>query len=537
MPLEEGQFSDLSYRYIFIYMGSFWALDANFLRCQGLSPHLSAKHKPLIIVTDKNFHQEIAANLPKTIGTYEILDKIGEGGFATVYLARSGETEPVVALKVLSVPESYGRFQREIETIATLTHPNIIRIFDSGKDDQIVASQGQIFKVTGKPVAEPTGTFAKIWSRLTKKAPTVAPDEAGSTSENLPYSVPYFTMEYIAGGTLRNRLDKEGFLSTADALAIIKPVGEALTYAHQQGVIHRDVNPNNILLDTNQDSVRPILTDFGLVKPLAADNNYTMTLGLIGTFHYYAPEQWHKEVTTPVTDLYALAITFFEMVAGQRPFKGDIFALREKHLKEPLPLLSEMAARLGPFFDDVLGQATAKDPANRYANVADFIQALELAHKALSDCKAYQAIEQLIKDGDFAQALVQLDEVFIQSGNYEYREVSRLLWEVVYATQHGGALPPASAEADRLARQTKLLDEGLSLPQEMTRHPVEKWHQLNKYLVPLAIAIAMIVGGAIAPWLSDLLSLARVSIIALSLLISYLVFYIWVYYISPSRRR
>jgi hypothetical protein len=191
---------------------------------------------------------------------------------------------------------------------------------------------------------------------------------------------------------------------------------------------------------------------------------------------------------------------------------------------------------MGPFFDEVLRQATAKDPVNRCETVTAFIEALEVAHKAMSDHKAYRAIEQMVKDGDFAQALAQLEEVFIQPGNYEYREVSRLLWEAVYAKQHGGVLPP-STEDSRVALQTKPLEEVLVVPQKTTGYSVEKWHQINKYLVPLALGVALLIGGAIAPWLSSLLGLSGLPVIALSLLTSYLIFYIWVYYISPLRRR
>lgn len=298
--------------------------------------------------------------LPEYIGRYKILDKLGEGGFATVYLAHredGDETRPV-ALKVLKSREGYARFQREVETVAGLDHPNIIRIYDTGEDADT--------------------------------------------------KTPYFSMEYIPGGSLRDKLSTEYSLPRREAIELIKQVGVALSYPHKQGIIHRDVNPKNILLDTRHKPVHPILTDFGMVKALTPqDSKLTKTIALIGTFSYYAPEQWNQEKVTAATDIYALAITFFEMLSGQRPFKGDVFSLREKHLHETLPLLSVVTPEAGTFFDDVLLKATAKNPADRYQSVSAFVDALEAANQqaqqAAQKVRQKRAVESVQVAADWWQ--------------------------------------------------------------------------------------------------------------------------------------
>jgi serine/threonine protein kinase len=442
---------------------------------------------------------------PELIGPYKILQKIGEGGFATVYLAQSRDPKKPqkVALKVLNSGEGYRRFEREVETVAMLDHPNIIRIFDTGED-----------KKTG---------------------------------------VPFFAMEYIAGGTLRNKLEADTRLSRQEAMTLIKPIGAALTYAHEQGIIHRDVNANNILLDTSQDPIRPVLTDFGLVKSLVSEDDNTSTVGIIGTFHYYAPEQWNRETLTPATDLYALAITLFEALSGQRPFKGDIFALRDKHLDEPFPSLSGLVPDTGPYFEDILIKAAAKEPSDRYPSVAEFVEALIEADRKATDDQNYKDIQKLVEHKDYATALERLNRDFIHVGNFEYRNVAQMLWGLVYANQHHGALPPgwdgqASLQAftepisnmdDMVVTQQSQTLETLESQLSRTRRDLVRTQEISKVIIPISLWLAILVGGIIAPQIQglspqirELLAQPFTSIIAFVLLAGYLIYYFWVYYIS-----
>jgi serine/threonine protein kinase len=307
---------------------------------------------------------------------YKIIQELGQGGFATVYFAQFSEipsrkmplgygvqeTDKTqsAALKVLK-PSSADdlnqvrRFKQEANAVAKLDHPNIIRIIETGGDKE-------------------------------------------------PF---YIVMEYVPGGTLRNKL-KAGPLSREEAMAIVRPIGSALSYAHERGIIHRDVNPNNILLDTSQTPMRPVLTDFGLVKLLSPDGpSHIQSTSAMGTFDYMAPEQWRQETPTPRTDIYALALTFFEMLAGQRPFSANSsYELMSKHLDEQLPRLSSLAPEVGDFFDEALLQAAAKEPAGRFESVAQFIAALEEANAQAEEAERKAQQNQAAKTIEVARGFL-----------------------------------------------------------------------------------------------------------------------------------
>jgi serine/threonine protein kinase len=301
---------------------------------------------------------------------YKILQEIGQGGFSTVFLAQlqqAGQAQ-TVALKVLKSAggndtTQFKRFKQEARAVARLEHPNIIRIFETSADE------------------EPS----------------------------------FIAMEYIPGGALRDRL-RGGPLLRPEAMDIVRQIGGALTYAHSQGIIHRDVNPNNILLDTrsNPSKPRPVLTDFGLVKLLLPDDHSPVasTATVMGTFGYMAPEQWKQATPTPATDVYALAITFFEMLSGKRPFEAiSPFELMDKHTKEPLPLLSGLVSDIGPFFDEPLRRAAAKEPADRFSSMDEFISVLETANEQAEE------FEQITRQKQALQ-MVEAAQSYIRKGRY-----------------------------------------------------------------------------------------------------------------------
>lgn len=299
---------------------------------------------------------------------YKILQQIGQGGFATVYLAELqgvNQTQSV-ALKVLKTPgyndtTQVKRFKQEARAVARLEHPNIIRILETSGDE------------------EPS----------------------------------FIAMEYVGGGTLREKL-KLGSLPRSESVNIVRQIGAALHYAHSQGIIHRDVNPNNILLDTSQEPVRPVLSDFGLVKLLLRDEfSQISSTSIIGTLDYMAPEQWRQETPTPATDQYALAITFYEMLTNRHPFesRSGYYKLMNQHLDDPLPLLSEIMPELGTFFDVVLRRAAAKDPANRFESIADFVAALEEANSEAEEVERVALQDQAAK-------FVEAARSYIQKGRY-----------------------------------------------------------------------------------------------------------------------
>ncbi|MBE7471116.1 MAG: protein kinase [Anaerolineales bacterium] len=299
---------------------------------------------------------------------YKILQQIGQGGFATVYLAELQDASQTqsVALKVLKTPgyndtTQVKRFKQEARAVARLEHPNIIRILETSGDE------------------EPS----------------------------------FIAMEYIGGGTLRDKL-KLGPLPRSEAINIMRQIGAALHYAHSQGIIHRDVNPNNILLDISQEPVRPVLTDFGLVKLLLRDEHSQISsTSIIGTLDYMAPEQWRQETPTPATDQYALAITFYEMLTNRHPFesRSGYYKLMNQHLDEPLPLLSEVMPEIGPFFDAILRRAAAKEPVSRFESIAAFTAALEEANRQAEEVERVALQDQAAK-------FVEAARSYIQKGRY-----------------------------------------------------------------------------------------------------------------------
>src|SRR5690349_2420347 len=204
----------------------------------------------------------------QSLGQYEILDKIGAGGMATVFRANQRSIGREVALKVISQPgvrhqESIDRFMREVEIIANMQHPHILPIYDFGEQDGYL----------------------------------------------------YVVMGYLGAGTLTDRM-KAGQIDLPEAARYVRQIASALEYAHSRGIIHRDIKPSNVLLDAQGNSY---VVDFGLAKATETESKLTGT-AILGTPHYMAPEMVEPETITSSVDIYALGVTLFEMLAGQVPF-------------------------------------------------------------------------------------------------------------------------------------------------------------------------------------------------------------------------
>jgi eukaryotic-like serine/threonine-protein kinase len=266
---------------------------------------------------------------------YTVERELGEGGMATVYLARDRKHDRPVAIKVLR-PElgaalGAERFLREIQTTAALRHPNILPLFDSGATD-----------------AGPDGLL-------------------------------YYVMPLVEGESLRARLDRERQLPVDDALRIINEVAAALSYAHGRGIIHRDIKPENILLENG----RAIVADFGIARAVMTDGGTVLTqTGLVlGTPVYMSPEQGMGESALDGrSDQYALGCVLYEMLGGEPPYTGPTaMAIAAKRLLEPVPKIQTLRETVPEHVAAALNRALAKTPADRFADVGGFARALVVA--------------------------------------------------------------------------------------------------------------------------------------------------------------
>ncbi len=272
------------------------------------------------------------------LGAYEVLEPIGRGGMAEIYKGRHTTLDRMVAIKTLTASHAGDeifrkRFEREARTVALLRHPNIVQVFDFGETD---------------------GTY-------------------------------YMAMEYIPGQDLGHYLRINGALIPSQARPLLRGIIEALDYAHQQNVVHRDVKPANVMLqpvtNVTPDSgpYHPILMDFGIAKLLDSGSGLTHT-GTMGTLDYIAPEQIIASSSVDNrADIYALGIMTYQMLTGQLPFSGDNpGALVLAHLQRPVPDPRKIAPGLSAATSAAILRALAKEPADRFGTASAFGTALAL---------------------------------------------------------------------------------------------------------------------------------------------------------------
>ena len=261
----------------------------------------------------------------KTLGQFEILEAIGQGGMAMVYKARQPAMNRIVALKVLSTPMAVNpaflaRFKQEAQMIASLEHAHILPVYDMGEQE------GWVF----------------------------------------------IAMRYMSHGTLTSRI-AQGPIPLKDVSKWIEQIGSALDYAHQRGVIHRDVKPSNVLLDAQGNA---FLADFGIAKWSEGSISLTGS-GVIGTPQYMSPEQGQGLKIDGRSDEYSLAVMAYEMIIGRPPFDAETpLAIVLKHITEPLTPPISINPRVPQAVSDVISKALSKDPDDRYPTTAAFAQAL-----------------------------------------------------------------------------------------------------------------------------------------------------------------
>ncbi len=252
---------------------------------------------------------------------YQIMKSIGEGGMANVYLAYDTILDRDVAVKILrgdlSGDEKFvRRFQREALSASSLTHPNIVEVYDVGED----------------------------------------------------HGMYYIVMEYIEGRHLKELIKKRGKLTISEVIDIMLQITDGMSVAHDSYIIHRDIKPQNIMILENG-LVK--ITDFGISMAMNA-TQLTQTNSVMGSVHYLPPEQASGKGSTLQSDIYSMGIVMYELLAGKLPYKGDnAVEIALKHLKEPLPSIKDEVPNIPQSIENIIIKATAKNPKNRYADARE----------------------------------------------------------------------------------------------------------------------------------------------------------------------
>ena len=267
-------------------------------------------------------------NKDKQLGNYNIVRRVGHGGFADVYLGEHLYLRTQAAIKVMHSQlqtEEIDLFRNEALLIAHLTHPNIIRVLDFGIEE----------------------------------------------------GLPFLVMEYASGGTLRQRVPRGSRLAPMVFMPYVQQLAAALQYAHDQKIIHRDIKPENMLLGADE-LVK--LSDFGIAQIAQSTMSQETEQNAIGTMMYMAPEQLQGRAR-PASDQYSLAVVIYEWLTGERPFRGSYMEVIAQHLSSSPPALDEQALSIPHAVSQVIFKALSKDPHDRFTRVQDFYDALERAFR------------------------------------------------------------------------------------------------------------------------------------------------------------
>jgi ABC-type transport system substrate-binding protein len=281
-------------------------------------------------VPENALEDEMDTHRGRQIGNYRLIRLLGQGGFADVYLGEHVYLKTLAAIKLLGArlaQDEMDRFLAEAQTIARLRHPAIVRVLEFGVEG----------------------------------------------------SAPYLVMEYAPNGSLRHWHPRGAILTPAVVLPYVRQVAEALQYAHEERLIHRDVKPENMLLGPRGEV---LLSDFGIAT-MAHSTRSRGTQDVAGTVAYMAPEQIQGQ-PRPASDQYSLAVVVYEWLSGSHPFEGTFTEVVSQHIMKPPPPLSQKAPGISPALEEVVQIALAKDPRERFASVRDFAQALELASQQKS---------------------------------------------------------------------------------------------------------------------------------------------------------
>jgi eukaryotic-like serine/threonine-protein kinase len=259
---------------------------------------------------------------------YELEELVGTGGMSSVYRAHDRMLERHVALKVLHEQftadgDYVERFRREARAVAQLSHPNIVTVIDRGEQDDRQ----------------------------------------------------FIVFEYVDGENLKSLVEREGPLPEAEAIALTHQIARALSFAHGQGLVHRDVKPQNVLL--NGDGQAKV-TDFGIARSIDVHGSLTQTGTVMGTSDYISPEQARGAHVEAQSDIYSLGVVLYELLTGEVPFPGDNFvAVAMRHINEPVPSVLAKRPEISPRLDAVVQRAMAKDPDDRFRSMDELCRELD----------------------------------------------------------------------------------------------------------------------------------------------------------------
>jgi predicted Ser/Thr protein kinase len=259
---------------------------------------------------------------------YELEEVVGTGGMSSVYRAHDRLLERDVALKVLHDQfgedgEHVERFRHEARAVAGLSHPNIVTVIDRGEQD------GRQFIV----------------------------------------------FEYVAGENLKDLIEREAPVPEHEAVALGLQIARALAFAHEHGLVHRDVKPQNVLLTQEGE---PKVTDFGIARSLDVHEGITQTGTVLGTSDYIAPEQARGSRASVQTDIYSLGVVLYELLTGELPFRGENFvAVAMRHINDPVPSVRASRPDVSPRLDAAIQKAMAKEPRQRFSSMEAFAAELE----------------------------------------------------------------------------------------------------------------------------------------------------------------
>ncbi|WP_203246182.1 Stk1 family PASTA domain-containing Ser/Thr kinase [Sporosarcina beigongshangi] len=305
---------------------------------------------------------------------YEILKSIGDGGMSKVYLAHDIILNRDVAIKVLNYDfaneeELKRRFQREALSATSLTHPHIVDIFDVGEEGELL----------------------------------------------------YLVMEYVEGQTLKKFIQTNGPLSPKQALPIMRQLVSAISNAHHNGIVHRDIKPQNILMDAEGNLK---ITDFGIAMALSA-TAHTKTNSVVGTVHYLSPEQARGGMATKKSDIYSLGIVFYELLTGELPFSAETaVAIALKHLQEETPSVRALFPAIPQSVENIILKATTKDAAHRYRSADEMYDDLLTA---LSSERAAEPKFVVPFDDDRTHAI----PVVTEASKFEVLEMTKKVEPVI----------------------------------------------------------------------------------------------------------